>query len=106
MSACAAGIVSPLALGNDILTVIPAAFDDERLREILSTFDSIVLMKVHRKMDTLIEVLTELDLLENATLFERFGLPGQTIYTDIRDAQDKQIHYFSTMVIRKKQLQV
>ncbi|WP_319550255.1 precorrin-2 C(20)-methyltransferase [Desulfogranum marinum] len=106
MAACAAGLSSPLALGNDVLTVVPAAFDDDRLRDILTTLDAIVLMKVHRKMDALVALLTELDMVDNAVLFERFGLPGQTVYTDIRTAVGKDLHYFSTMVIRKKHIQV
>lgn len=106
MAACAAGLSSPLALGNDVLTVVPAAFDDDRLRDILTTLDAIVLMKVHRKMDALVKLLTELDLVDNAVLFERFGLPGETVYTDIRSALNKDLHYFSTMVIRKKHIQV
>ncbi|PID72742.1 MAG: precorrin-2 C(20)-methyltransferase [Desulfobulbus propionicus] len=105
MSACAAGINSPLALGNDVLTVIPAAFDDDRLRDILTTNDAVVLMKVYKKMKSIIALLEELDLIDKAVLFERFGLPEQKVYTNIREAQDKELHYFSTMVIRKKQLQ-
>ncbi len=106
MAACSSGISSPLALGNDVLTVVPAAFDDDRLKQILTTMDSVVLMKVHKKMDVLVELLTELGLVDNAVLFERFGLPEQQIYTDIRTALNKELHYFSTMVIRKKQVQV
>lgn len=106
MAACAAGVGSPLALGNDLLTVVPAAFDDHRLREILITHEAIVLMKVHKKMDRLVALLEELDLVDKAVLFERFGLPEQKVYTDIRQVQDKKLHYFATMVIRKKQLQV
>lgn len=106
MAACAAGSSTPLALGNDVLTVVPAAFDDDRLREILTTLDAIVLMKVHKKMDTLVTLLDELGLTDSAVLFERFGLPGENVYTDIRTALGKQLHYFCTMVIRKKQVQV
>ncbi len=106
MAACSAGISAPLALGNDVLTVVPAAFEDDRLKEILQTMDAVVLMKVARKMDSLVELLTELDLMNQAVLFERFGLPEQQIYTDIRTALNKELHYFSTMVIRKKQVQV
>jgi len=106
MAACAAGVGSPLALGNDLLTVVPAAFDDHRLRAILTTHDAIVLMKVHKKMDRLVAMLEELGLVDKAILFERFGLPEQKVYTDIRKVQDQELHYFSTMVIRKKQLQV
>ncbi|WP_028586031.1 precorrin-2 C(20)-methyltransferase [Desulfogranum mediterraneum] len=106
MAACAAGINAPLALGNDVLAVVPAAFDDDRLRDTLISLDAVVLMKVHRKMDQLVELLTELELVDQAVLFERFGLPDQRVYPDIREALGKELHYFSTMLIRKKQVQV
>lgn len=106
MSAGAAGTSLPLALGNDVLCVIPAAFDDERLEHILHTMDAVVLMKVYRKMNKLVPLLEQLGLVDKAVLFERIGLPGQHIYTDIREAAAKKLHYFSTILIRKKQFQV
>ncbi len=106
MAACAASQASPLALGDDVLAVVPAAFEDDRLRHILTTLDAVVLMKVHRRIDTLIDLLDELGLSGQAVLTERSGLPGERVYTDIHEARGRQLHYFSTVVIRKKQVQV
>ncbi len=106
MAACSAGITSPLALGNDVLSVVPAAFDDDRLRDILTTLDAVVLMKVHRRLDAIVELLTELDMLDQAVLIERCGMADECVYTDVREALDRDLHYFSTMLIRKKQVQV
>lgn len=106
MAACAASQSTPLALGDDVLAVVPAAFEDERLRDILTTLDAVVLMKVHRRLDALIDLLEELGLADCAVLTERSGLPGERVYTDIRAARGVQLHYFSTMVIRKKKVQV
>lgn len=106
MSACAASQSSPLALGDDVLAVVPAAFEDDRLREILVTLDAVVLMKVHRRIDALIDLLEELGLIDSAVLTERSGLPGERVYIDVREARGRKLHYFSTMVIRKKKVQV
>ncbi|WP_051553442.1 precorrin-2 C(20)-methyltransferase [Desulfobulbus elongatus] len=106
MAACAASQSSPLALGDDVLAVVPAAFEDERLRAILTTLDAVVLMKVHRRIDALIDLLEELDLVGCAVLTERSGMEGERVYTDVREARGRQLHYFSTMVIRKKKVQV
>lgn len=106
MAACAASQASPLALGNDVLAVVPAAFDDERLRTILTTLDAVVLMKVHKRIDALIALIEELGLTDSAVLIERSGMPEERVFTDIREAKGMQLHYFSTMVIRKKKLQV
>ena len=106
MSACSAGQARPLALGNDVLAVVPAAFEDERLRRILIELDAVVLMKVHKRMDSLIALLEELDLIDQAVLIECAGLPEERVYTNIRAAAGRKLHYFSTMLIRKKNVQV
>jgi precorrin-2/cobalt-factor-2 C20-methyltransferase len=104
MAACSARICSPLGLGDDVVSIVPAAFDDDRLREILQTFDAVVLMKVFRKMDRIVALLEELGLVDNAVLIERCGMDDQMIYTDVREALNKDLHYFSTMLVRKKQI--
>ncbi|MGB5686632.1 MAG: precorrin-2 C(20)-methyltransferase [Candidatus Electrothrix sp.] len=104
MAACSAQLHAPLGLGDDVLSVVPAAFDDTRLRDILLTADAVVLMKVFRRLPAVIELLDELGLTDKAVLLERCGMDGQRIYTDIREAADKDLHYFSTLLIRKKQI--
>ena len=104
MAACSARICAPLGLGDDVVSIVPAAFDDNRLREILQTFDAVVLMKVFRKMDRITALLEELDLMENAVLIERCGMDDQRIYTDVREACGRDLHYFTTMLIRKKKI--
>ncbi len=104
MAACSARVCSPLGLGDDVVSIVPAAFDDDRLRTILTTFDAVVLMKVFRKMEQLITLLDELQLTDKAVLIERCGMDDQKIYTDIRETLGRKLHYFSTVLIRKKQI--
>jgi precorrin-2/cobalt-factor-2 C20-methyltransferase len=104
MAACSARVCSPLGLGDDVVTIVPAAFDDDRLREILQTFDAVVLMKVFRRMDRITALLEELDLVDRAVLIERCGMEDQRIYTDIRKTLGRELHYFSTLLIRKKEI--
>ena len=100
-SAAAAG--QPLCLGDDRLVVIPATFENGRLRETLEQFDSVVLMKVHRVMDRLVPLLTEMNLLDKAVLVERTSQNGQRIRRDLTTAlqPDNEPHYFSTIIVRK-----
>jgi precorrin-2/cobalt-factor-2 C20-methyltransferase len=102
MASCSATAGLPIGLGDDLVTIVPAAFEDDRLRQILITADSIVLMKVHRVMPRIISLLEELNLIDKAILFERCGQEGEQIYTDIREAETP--HYFSTILIRKQEL--
>jgi precorrin-2/cobalt-factor-2 C20-methyltransferase len=104
MSACSAQVSSPLGLGDDVLTVVPAAFDDQRLREILVHSDAVVLMKIFRQLPRLIDLIEELGLLDKAIIVERCGMNDQRIYSDIRTARGKELHYFSTLLVRKKQI--
>jgi precorrin-2/cobalt-factor-2 C20-methyltransferase len=92
----------PLCLGDERLVVIPATFENERIRELLELSDVVVFMKVHKVMERLVQLLEELGLVDNAVLVERCSLSDQKIWTDVRDAVGKEIHYFSTMVVRKK----
>ena len=106
MSACSAGQARPLALGNDVLAVVPAAFEDSRLRQILTDLDAVVLMKVHRRFEALLELLEELGLAESAVLVECAGLPDERVYTDLRAVRGRKLHYFSTILVRKRRLKV
>ena len=102
MAACSAHVCSPLGLGDDVVSIVPAAFDDDRLREILKTFDTVVLMKVFRRLPRIIALLDELGLTDKAVLIERCGMEEQQIFMDIREALDKDLHYFTTLLVRKK----
>ncbi|MGB3224402.1 MAG: precorrin-2 C(20)-methyltransferase [Desulforhopalus sp.] len=91
----------PLCLGDERLVVIPATFENERIRELLELSDVVVFMKVYKVMERLVGLLEELGLVDNAVLVERCSLPDQRIWTDVRQAVGQNIHYFSTMVVRK-----
>ncbi len=91
----------PLCLGDERLVVIPATFEDERIRELLQLSDVVVFMKVYKVMKRLVGILEELGLIDNAVLVERCSLEDQRIWTDVRKAVGLDIHYFSTMVVRK-----
>ncbi|MEN8257579.1 MAG: precorrin-2 C(20)-methyltransferase [Thermodesulfobacteriota bacterium] len=101
MSCCSATGNQPLCLGGEILTVVPATFDDQRLRQVLTSCDSAVLMKVHNVMPRLVDLLGELDLIDQAVCYEQCGMAGQKVHSDLRQAADLDLHYFSTIIIRK-----
>jgi precorrin-2/cobalt-factor-2 C20-methyltransferase len=107
MSACSANTRAPLCLGDDMLAVIPATFSDQRLRQVLESFNTIVLMKVHRVMHSLIPLLRELNLLDKAALIERAGMADERVLTDLtpfagEEGRVPQPHYFSTIIVRKR----
>lgn len=91
----------PLCLGDERLVVIPAIFENDRIRELLDLCDVAVLMKVHKVLPKIIALLEELDLIDNAVLVEQCSLAEEKVWTNIRDAVDCKLHYFSTLVVRK-----
>jgi precorrin-2/cobalt-factor-2 C20-methyltransferase len=99
----AASACLPLCLGDERLVVIPATFADERIREMLRLADVAVFMKVHKVMDRLVALLEAEGLVERAVLVERSSLEDEVVWRDIRQARGREIHYFSTMVVRRGQ---
>lgn len=98
-SAAAAG--QPLCLGDDRLVVVPATFENGYLREILLTFDTVVLMKVHRVMERIVGLIDELDLMDRAVLVERSSQSSQRVSRNLSDCLGREPHYFSTVIVRK-----
>lgn len=101
LSSCSAATAIPICLGDDRLAVIPATFSSDKLTEILLSFDTIVLMKVHKVIEELKELLTELNLLDNAVLVEKTGMKEEKIYPDLSQLTEP-VHYFSTIIVRKR----
>lgn len=102
IGATAAVAQMPLCLGDEHLVVIPATFKDARIREVLEVCDSVAFMKVYKVMPKLIRLLEEVGLIDQAVLIEKTSLNDQKVWHDIREVADRELHYFSTMIIRKK----
>lgn len=101
IGATAAAATMPLCLGDDELVVIPAVFENAKIRETLERFNAVVFMKVFKSMDRLVPILEELDLLEKAVLVERTSMTDQKVHRDLRSLLGKELHYFSTLIVRK-----
>ncbi len=102
IGATSAAAQVPLCLGDEQVVIIPAVFANGRLREIIKQFDSIVFLKVHKVMDRLVPLLEELDLLDKAVLVERTSMKEQRVRRDLKAAMGEELHYFSTMIVRKR----
>lgn len=100
MSSCSAALATPICLGDEMVAVIPATFSDDRLRDVLERFDTIVLMKVHRVMDRIVELLKSADLMDHAVLVEKAGTTGERTCAEL-DKISVPPHYYSTIIVRK-----
>jgi precorrin-2/cobalt-factor-2 C20-methyltransferase len=95
----AAGI--PLGMASERIAVIPAAFDQENLRETLDEFDTVVLMKMSRVFDGIFELLQETGLENNAVYVSRVGTPEQEVVFDLASLVGKKLDYLSLLIVKK-----
>jgi precorrin-2/cobalt-factor-2 C20-methyltransferase len=101
MSSCSAATAVPVCLGDEMLAIIPATFKDHRLRQTLETFDTVVLMKVHRVIPHICKLLKDLGLLQKSILVERAGMEDERVILDLSTISEPP-HYFSTIIVRTK----
>lgn len=102
IGACSAAAGVPLCQGDDMLAVIPATFNNDKLREVFSTFQTVVLMKVHRVLPRIQSLLSELDLLDKTVLIEKTSHNAERIIKDLSTVTKADMHYFSTMIVRNR----
>ena len=99
MSAAAARVNTPLAVGDEPLVILPSS---EGIDNYLD-FPNLVLMKVSRNLPRLLEVLTQSDKL--SVLLTRLGQAGEKIYrqpkvSDISTGE--KIDYLSLLLVKNK----
>lgn len=91
----------PLVEGNDILSIIPATIDEDKLDQALAMSDNVVLMKVYKNYQQVVEKLTRHNLADKAVMISRCGLPDEEVIYDLNDTGGKKINYLSTILSRR-----
>lgn len=90
-----------LGLADEKIAIIPATYSSDEIIDIIDKFDTIVLMKVHRVFGRVIKILEEMELLKNAIFVSRACMEGEKIFRDINNVTDRDLDYFSLMIIKK-----
>jgi precorrin-2/cobalt-factor-2 C20-methyltransferase len=98
-AAVAAGL--PLGLASERIAIIPAAFAEENLRQTLSDFDTVVLMKVSRVFDGIYSLLRELGLEHKAVFVSRVGAPEEEVVFDLETLVGQKLDYLSLLIVKK-----
>lgn len=94
----------PLAEGNDVLSIIPATMEPEALDQLLSTVDNVVLMKVYKNFDKIVEQLNQHGFGDNAVMVTKCGLPDEEINYNLAEVDGKKVNYLSTIIAKKRAL--
>ena len=97
--AVASRVNSSIAEG-DMPFVVLTVKDAKSVEEVLNDFDSVVLMKVSRNYDDIVEVLKEKGF--KASLVIRCGQEGEEVIQDLEKYKGKKIDYLSLIVARRE----
>lgn len=98
-AAVAAGL--PLGMASERIAIIPAAFEEENLRQILLDFDTVVLMKVSRVFDAIYDLLQELGLEKKGAFIRRVGSSEEEVVFDLASLVGRKLDYLSLLIVRK-----
>jgi len=98
-AAVAAGV--PLAAASERIAVLPATFEEEKLRRTLLDFDTVVLMKVNRVFDRVFALLKELGLAGSGVFVSRAGTKEEKVVHDLASLVGKKLDYLSLLIVKK-----
>jgi precorrin-2/cobalt-factor-2 C20-methyltransferase len=87
---------SPLAILNERIAILPRMKDIATLERYLDEFETVVLIKVRSVIHQIIPHIQRLQIL----YCERLGTPEQYITTNIHDLKDREIPYFSLIILK------
>ncbi|MFN3533383.1 MAG: precorrin-2 C(20)-methyltransferase [Candidatus Brocadia sp.] len=91
----------PLLMGDERLAVIPVPKDVTELRSILEAFDTVVMMKVAKKLDEVIQLLEEMKLSENALFASYIGQKNAYLTYDLVSLKGSGRGYMSVLIVKR-----
>jgi precorrin-2/cobalt-factor-2 C20-methyltransferase len=100
-NAAAARAQIPLVEGDERMAILPVRKDLKGLREAFQAFDTVILMKVGSKLDKVMALLTELDLLKHSVLVNRIGYSGEKIIHDLSSLKKIEKEGYLSVIIVK-----
>lgn len=101
-AAIASQVGRPIVEGDDVLAVIPATAEPDKIQKALGAADNVVLMKVYKNFSDVAHQLSAHGMAENAVLVSRAGLSDERIIEDLMAHADEKLNYLSTILTRRK----
>ena len=101
-SAAAALAGFPVGQGKQLVTIVPAGDDLGQFAEALARGGTVVLMKVGRRLERVLEMLDARGLLDRAVFVSHAGMPQQYVETDLRRLRGlpEEAGYLSLLIIQ------
>ncbi|WP_172385718.1 precorrin-2 C(20)-methyltransferase [Streptomyces sp. MNP-20] len=98
VSAAAARLGTPLAEGEEVLTILPGTLPEEELTARLAATDAAVVMKLGRTFPKVRRALESAERLDGARYVERATMAGERL-ADLADVTEDSVPYFSVAVL-------
>jgi len=92
----------PLVSGLESLTVISGVEDPENFSDLLDLSDNVAILKTYRSYENIQELLKKKNLLGQAVLYSKVGLPDEEIRADLDRRPVTTPPYLSLMIVKKK----
>ena len=100
-SAMTALMGMPYGQGDDRIAILPATFGPERIEAVLREFETVILMKVNRVIDEVLDTLERLGLIDHATFVTKCGMADQEVVYDVQTLRGQRPSYFSILLVSK-----
>lgn len=101
LSAAAALTGLPLGQGDQRIAIIPATWHEDRLEDVLRTWDVVVLMKVARVYPKVLDVLAKTGRTSHAALVSRATAEQQIVTRDLEKFRDRRLNYLTLVLVAK-----
>jgi precorrin-2/cobalt-factor-2 C20-methyltransferase len=92
----------PLADGQERIAILPANYGVSDLHEVLTQFDTVVLMKIGSEMPKILAQLEDAGLVEKTVYVARATMPDQRVVRDVRASGKEYGDCFAMAIVAKK----
>jgi len=100
-SAAAAMINLAIGEGTERVAIVPVNRDISNVRDALEAYDTVVLLKAGSKLNRLVALLEEMDLIDHAAMFSYIGSEDERVETDLRRFRNETAGYMTLIIVKK-----
>jgi precorrin-2/cobalt-factor-2 C20-methyltransferase len=98
MAGCWNSVGRPIALGDDVVTVLTGTLGEDELERRMRNSDALVIMKTGRNLDKIRRALASAGRLADAWLIERGTMPGERV-ARLMDVDETDCPYFAIVLV-------
>ncbi|WP_394825083.1 precorrin-2 C(20)-methyltransferase [Pendulispora albinea] len=92
----------PLADGHERIAIVPATYGVSDLVDLLTRFDTVVLMKLGGEMPTILAALEQTGLTDRAFFVSKATMAEQRLETDVQKLRDERGGCFSMLIVKRQ----